>query len=141
MKYKIAPMTVSDYKDVYALWSVSQGIGLSDADTPSAIQRYLEANPGGCFVARDAHGRLIGAVLCGSDARRGYLHHLAVTEGARSHGVGRDLVEHCMQALKARGITRCHIFVYRDNSAGTAFWKKIGWSVRQDLQIMSRDIE
>lgn len=134
-------MTISDYKEVYALWSVSQGIGLSDADTPAAIQRYLDANPGGSFVARDADDQLIGAVLCSSDSRRGYLHHLAVAESARKSGVGRDLVEHCMNALKARGITKCHIFVYRDNTAGTVFWERIGWSVRQDLQIMSRDIE
>lgn len=141
MYYSISPMKISDYDEVYALWSVSKGIGLSDADTSQAIQRYLEANPSGSFVARDTHGKLIGAVLCGSDSRRGYLHHLAVAESARKSGVGRELVEHCMQALKARGITRCHIFVYRDNQEGSAFWEKIGWVARQDLQIMSRDIK
>ncbi len=141
MKYMITPMTLSDYEEVYALWSVSQGIGLSDADTPAAIRRYLDANPGSSFVARDADSRLIGAVLCGSDARRGYLHHLAVAESTRKSGIGRDLVKHCMNALKARGITRCHIFVYRDNTTGTVFWKRIGWRVRQDLQIMSCEIE
>ena len=134
-----APMTIKDYEEAYALWKVSEGIGLSDADTRQAIQRYLKQNPGTSFVAR-VDGKLVGAVLSGTDGRRGYLHHLAVAKEFRKQGVGKKLVEHCMEALGKAGITRCHIFVYRENKSGKAFWEETGWFERNDLDIMSRDL-
>lgn len=136
----ILPFTPADYDEAYALWKASEGIGLSDADTREAIARYLNRNPGSSFIARE-HGKLIGAVLCGSDDRRGYLHHLAVAASHRGQGIGQRLVEHCMQALQRQGITRCHIFVYRNNDVGKGFWKKTGWFERDDLLIMSRNLK
>jgi N-acetylglutamate synthase len=136
----ISVMNIKDYTEAYDLWKASEGIGLSDADTHQAIQRYLKRNPGMSFVAR-VNGKLVGAVLSGTDGRRGYLHHLAVAKPYRKLGVGRQLVEHCMNALEKAGITRCHIFVYRENKTGKIFWEQTGWFERNDLQIMSRDIK
>lgn len=133
-------MVPEDYKQTYALWKASEGIGLSDADTIEAIERYLHQNPGGSFVAYDEDS-LVGAVLCGTDGRRGYLHHLAVAASHRGQGIGESLVEYCLQALQSQGITRCHIFVYRNNDLGKSFWKKTGWFEREDLLIMSRDLK
>ena len=89
---KFYEMTIQDYSEAYDLWKTSEGIGLSDADTQQAIQRYLNHNPGMSFVAR-VDGKLVGAVLSGTDGRRGYLHHLAVAKPFRKSGVGRQLVE------------------------------------------------
>ncbi len=140
MTISIRQMVPKDYKQTYALWKASEGIGLSDADTIEAIERYLHQNPGGSFVAYDDDA-LVGAVLCGTDGRRGYLHHLAVAASHRGQGIGERLVEHCLQALERQGITRCHIFVYRNNDLGKSFWKKTGWFERDDLLIMSRDLK
>jgi putative acetyltransferase len=139
MPITISPFTISDYDEAYALWSVTPGIGLSSVDSRKAIQHYLDANPGSSFVARE-DGRLVGAVLCGTDRRRGYLNHLAVASSHRGQNLGRELVAHCLTALKSKGIVKCHIFVYRNNMEGTAFWEKIGWKKRTDLDIMSIDI-
>ncbi len=133
-------MTMKDYAEAYNLWKVSQGIGLSDADTRQAIQRYLKHNPGMSFVAR-VDGQLAGAVLSGTDGRRGYLHHLAVAKSYRKLGLGKQLVKHCIDALGKAGITRCHIFVYHENKTGKVFWEQTGWFERNDLEIMSRDIK
>ena len=132
-------MTVLDYPDVIVLWQNSEGIGLSAADTLPAISAYLARNPGHSFVARD-HSLLVGAVLCGHDGRRGYLHHLAVAPAYRRQGIGQALVEHCMSHLKAVGIDKCHIFVYSANQAGQAFWKQTGWVLRPNLVLMSREL-
>lgn len=137
----LAAMTIADYEDAIALWQGCDGIGLSAADSREAIARYLARNPGMSFVAREADGRLVGAVLCGHDGRRGYLHHLAVAPGSRKHGLGRALVERCMDALLREGIDRCHLFVFRDNTPGQAFWLSTGWNERKTLVILSRDIE
>ena len=135
----ITPMTMGDYDEVIALWKATPGIGLSDADSWEGIQRYLESNPGLSFVARSGE-KLVGAALCGHDGRRGYLHHLAVDPDHRKSGTGRRLSERCLESLKAEGITRCHIFVYANNSGGLTFWNRIGWYERSEMKLMSIDI-
>jgi ribosomal protein S18 acetylase RimI-like enzyme len=134
-----ANLTMADYPEVYALWSGMPGIGLSSADSPEAIQSYLERNPGMSFTAR-MEGKVVGAVLFGHDGRRGYLQHLAVSPEVRNRSIGRTLVEKCLETLGDRGIKRCHIFVYQDNETGVEFWEAAGWFRRDDLLIMSRDL-
>ena len=136
MSIQYDEMTILDYPDVIALWQNSQGIGLSAADTLSGISIYLARNPGHSFVARD-QAKLVGAVLCGHDGRRGYLHHLAVQPAYRRQGIGQALVERCITRLRAAGIDKCHIFVYSANQEGQAFWEKIGWVLRTNLLLMS----
>jgi ribosomal protein S18 acetylase RimI-like enzyme len=130
-------MTLEDYDAVYDLWQFSPGIGLSEADSREGIAQFLQANPERCFVALD-DGELVGAVMCGCDGRRGYLHHLAVKPELRGQGIGRELVEHCMAALRAIGIAKAHIFVIKENESGKVFWRNAGWQERDDLILMSR---
>jgi ribosomal protein S18 acetylase RimI-like enzyme len=130
-------MTLEDYENIYALWNATPGIGLSEADSREGIAQFLEANPGRCFVALSGD-ELVGAVMCGCDGRRGYLHHLAVRTDRRGQGIGHQLVEECMAALRAIGIAKAHIFVIKDNESGKVFWRNAGWQERDDLTVMSR---
>ncbi len=138
MALVIEEMTGANYEGVLALWRASEGIGLSDADSPHAFAAYLARNPGLSLVARHAE-KLAGAVLCGHDGRRGYLHHLAVSPESRCQGIGRALVMECLARLRRQGIQRCHIFVFRENRGALAFWHRIGWSTRSDLTMLSRN--
>ena len=138
MTVTIEEMTDEDYDEVFALWRASEGIGLSEADSAEGIAGYLVRNPGLSFVARDGE-TLVGAVLCGHDGRRGYLHHLAVSPASRGRGIGRALVAECLARLRQQGIQRCHLFVFRENRDALAFWQRIGWRTRADLTMMSRD--
>ena len=63
---------VEDYDAVIALWRRTEGVGLNESDTRRAIAEFLQCNPRLSFVA-EKDGRIIGAVLCGHDGRRGYL--------------------------------------------------------------------
>lgn len=139
MEFTIREMTLQDYDAVYALWSETEGIGLSSADTSERIAAFLQRNPGMSFVAH-VQGQLVGALLGGTDGRRGYLHHLAVRPQWRGAGIGYQLVARALAALKQAGVDRCHIFVYADNEAGKAFWKKVGWYERTELMLMSYDL-
>jgi ribosomal protein S18 acetylase RimI-like enzyme len=139
----------SDYEAAHTLWSATEGIGLSEADSRGSIERFLDRNPGLSFVAvgggpglagAAASGALAGAVLCGCDGRRGYLHHLAVAPAHRRRGVGRELVERCLAALSSIGVRKCHIFVIAGNLEGKRFWESTGWEERTSLIIMSRDV-
>lgn len=138
-KVEYSPIIMADYPEVCALWDGMPGIGLSAADSPEAIGKYLKRNPGFSFKAR-INAKLVGAILGGHDGRRGYLQHLAVAPDARHMGIGRGLVDRSLNALVAEGITRCHIFVYTDNETGLGFWEAAGWFRRGNLMIMSHDM-
>lgn len=130
-------MKIEDYQQVYSLWESSAGIGLSEADSRENIHQYLSHNPGTSFVAFEGDS-LVGAVLCGHDGRRGLLHHLTVKETHQRKGIGKDLVNHCLMALAALNIHKCHIFVFKDNDEGFRFWEKVGWQEREDLAVISK---
>jgi putative acetyltransferase len=136
MQISIREMTPADFDAIYQLWQGSAGVGLSESDNPQAITRFLNRNPGLSFLALDSDS-LVGAVLCGHDGRRGYIHHLAVSQGHRRQGIGRQLVDHCLAALRNQGIGKCHIFVFRENQGAIAFWEGMNWSKREELNIMS----
>ena len=125
-----------DYEQVVALWQNTDGLVLRDVDQREPVVRYLRANPGLSFVASD-QGRVIGAVLCGTDGRRGYLQHLAVAPSHRRRGIGRALAERCVAALTARGLDKCHLMVLPENAPARAFWRRLGWHERQDVLLMS----
>ena len=136
MDFEIAAMRPADYDDVIALWRRTDRLGLSDADSRENIVMYLARNPGLSLVVR-RNETIVGAVLCGHDGRRGYLHHLAVAEEHRKSGIGSTLVERSLRALAAVGIQKCHIFVVADNAAGIAYWKRAGWVERVELMMLS----
>lgn len=128
-------LRIEDYGAVVALWRRTQGVGLNESDTRRAIAAYLRRNPRFSFVA-EQDGRLIGAVLCGHDGRRGYLHHLAVATRYRRRGIGRQLVNACLGKLRKAGIQRCNIFLFANNAPGMKFWTHHGWKPRSELRVM-----
>jgi len=140
MNLVISPFSLDAYENVMILWKESEGIGLSGADSQESIRSYLERNPNMSLVAKDVNGTLIGAVLCGHDGRRGYIHHLAVRSDYRRQGIGRKLVEEVLSRLQAVGIQKCHLFIINDNVSGIEFWKSLGWIPRTDIGVISKDI-
>jgi ribosomal protein S18 acetylase RimI-like enzyme len=81
--------------------------------------------------------KLIGTVLCGTDGRRGYIYHIAVEKEYRRKNIGSKLVSLSIEALKKKGIEKCHIFVFKNNENGNAFWEKAGWKKREDINVFS----
>jgi ribosomal protein S18 acetylase RimI-like enzyme len=138
-KVSISPFTMEQYDEVYALWQNCECVCLSSADSRQNIATYLDRNPMASFVARDGD-TLIAVILCGHDGRRGYIHHLAVQQNYRRQGIGRCLVEHGLTALKEKGIQKCHLFIFHENESGIAFWQSVGWTFRQDIRVMSMNI-
>lgn len=134
---EIREMEIEDYDLLIDLWKSAEGIGLSEADSRDNIANFLQRNSGFSFVAQK-DTEIVGAILCGHDGRRGYLHHLAVRKNHRLKGLGKELVQRCLIRLKIAGIDKCHIFVFQDNREGKEFWSKNGWQTRYDLNIMSK---
>ena len=137
---EIRELRIENLEEVLSLWESSEGVGLdSDTDTKERIWIYLQRNPWLSFAAFEK-GKVIGAVLCGHDGRRGYLHHLTVAEAYRGKGIGTALVDKVISKLRTLGIRKCNIFVFTDNTDGQEFWEKGGWVERTDLKVMSKNI-
>ena len=137
---EVRQLSAEDLDQVLDLWQGAEGIGLdNDCDTKQRIALYLQRNPGLSFCAR-TDGRIVAAVLCGHDARRAYMQHLAVAPDYRGRGIGRALVNKIITKLRVLGILRCNIFVYTDNTDALGFWEHIGWSERTDLKVLSHNI-
>ncbi|MCL1951608.1 MAG: GNAT family N-acetyltransferase [Oscillospiraceae bacterium] len=128
----IRVMTLADHPAVYALWASLPGIGLHDPeDSLAGMAYYLRRNPESCFVAEEGD-RVIGAILCGNDGRRGYINHLAVAQEHQGRGLGRALVNACLAAMRSEGILKCSFVTFRDNESGNAFWDALGSARRDD---------
>jgi ribosomal protein S18 acetylase RimI-like enzyme len=140
MAITIANMEIDDLEEVLLLWQSAEGVGLNESDTVECLQVYLLRNEGLSAVAR-SEGRVVSAVLCGHDGRRGYMNHLAVAEGYRRRGIGSELVERCVTKLKQLGILKCNIFVFAGNDNGSSFWTAAGWRDRSELKVMQRRLD
>lgn len=134
----VRPFIATDYPPARALWEATPGVGLSEADTPSAIAVYLDRNPGTSFVATDADV-LVGTILCGHDGRRGLIHHLVTAATHRRRGIASQLLRAGLGALQERGIQKCHLLVFRSNVDGLGFWRSVAARERTDLTLFSLD--
>ena len=139
MAFSLAPMSIDDYPNMISLWNTLPGIGLSGADTRENIAGFLKRNANTCFVAKSTN-QVIGTILGGIDGRRGYIYHLAVEPSFQKSGWGKKLVEAVLGAMRSEGIQKSHIFVIASNQEGIEFWQHIGWTLRDDILIMSRDL-
>lgn len=126
-------MTIEDYDEVYALWKQIHGFGIRSVDdSREGIQRFLKRNPSTSVVAEE-DGRIVGAILCGHDGRRGCLYHVCVDENYRRRGIGKSMVVFSMDALKKEKINKVSLIAFTQNDIGNAFWNEIGWVQRLDL--------
>jgi ribosomal protein S18 acetylase RimI-like enzyme len=117
---------ITDYDRVVALWSEVEGLEICEGDSREEIRGYLERNLGLSRVAEE-NAKMVGAVLCGHDGRRGWIYHLAVARAYRGRGVGKLLLEECCSGLCSAGIKRAIILVAGNNPAGHEFWVRNGW--------------
>ncbi|ERB65147.1 GNAT family N-acetyltransferase [Vibrio coralliilyticus OCN008] len=132
----IRPMTIEDYDAVIRLWLQTEGMSVRDADSRENIALYLDRNPNLSFVAV-SEGNIIGAVLVGTDGRRGYLQHLAVLPQFRGQRIGYQLISQSINALAKIGIPKTHLFVYDDNLNAQKFYEKLGWFPRDNIRMYS----
>ena len=126
-------MTEADYPEVKDLWLSIKGFAIRSIDDSfEGVSRFLKRNPTTSVVARQ-EGRVVGAILCGHDGRRGCLYHVCVRQDCRRQGIGKAMVSFCMRALKEEQISKVSLIAFTTNDVGNAFWKEIGWKRWLDL--------
>ena len=136
----IRNMRPADYVGVYALWMSCKNMGFNDVDDSRAgVEKFLLRNPDTCLVAEE-NGEIIGVVLGGQDGRRGYIYHMSVAEAHRRRGIGGQLLDRCLLAMKEAGITKAALLVFKRNEAGNAFWERQGFTLREDVAYRNREL-
>ena len=130
---QIRKMIITDYDDVYSLWTSCAGMGLNSLDdTKDGIARFLARNPETCFVALIDES-IVGAIMVGTDGRRGYIYHTAVLPAYRKRGIAKTLVDTALTAVENLGINKVALVVFGRNKVGNEFWEKMGFTTREDI--------
>ena len=130
---QIRVMTIEDYPQVYALWMSIHGFGIRTVDdSREGVEKFLKRNPATSVVAVE-DDRVVGAILCGHDGRRGCFYHVCVAEDKRQRGIGKQMATFAMHALKAEGINKVSLIAFKSNEVGNRFWRSVGWTYRDDL--------
>ena len=121
----VRTMTIDDYEEVSLLWHKIKGFSIrSIDDSREGVARFLKRNP---------DSRVVGAILCGHDGRRGCMYHVCVDPEYRMRGIGKSMVVFAMNALKKENISKVSLIAFTKNDVGNKFWRCIGWTKREDL--------
>ena len=93
-----------------------------------------------CFFAMMRYNLppVVGVILSGHDGRRGFIHHMAVSESCRRQGIASVLLEQALDALQNEGINKVALLVFNRNEAGNAFWERQGFTARDDVRYRNR---
>ena len=139
MEIQTREFGIDDYDAAVELWNRVEGLDVAEGDDRETIRRFLARNPGLSRIAADG-AKIVGAVLCGHDGRRGYVYHLAVDPEYHGRGLGRRLIDECLAGLKRAGLERANILVAKDNPRGLEFWRRSGWEDLEGAIPMGRDV-
>lgn len=84
---------------------------------------YLAHDPDGCFVAMDGD-QPVGMVTTTCFGESAWIGNLIVEPACRSHGLGRALMEHGLEALRGRGATTVRL---EGDPPGIPLYRKLGF--------------
>lgn len=95
------------------------------------------------FLVAEGEGeRIVGYVVALDAADEGEILNLAVAPTGRRHGLGRALVEHVLEALRARGIRHVYLEVRESNAPARALYAGHGFrEVGRRSQYYRRPVE
>ena len=117
---------IEDYDAAFELWQRVEGLEIAEGDDREGVAQFFARNPGLSRVATDGPA-IVGVALCGHDGRRGHIYHLAVDPAYQGRGLGKRLLDECLESLRRTGVKRVIIMVADSNRSGQEFWKRYGY--------------
>lgn len=135
---KIRKLSVKNYPELVHLWSKA-GLPFKPKgrDSPEAIAGQMKENPE-FFIGAFEKGKLIGAVIASSDARKGWINRLAVDPDYRRRGVAEALIAEAEKVLRQKGIKIFCALIEDSNKASKALFKKCGYVEHRDITYFSK---
>jgi ribosomal protein S18 acetylase RimI-like enzyme len=131
--------SIDDYDAAIRLWRRVEGLEIAEGDDREGLAQFLRRNRGLSRVAIDG-AAIVGVALCGHDGRRGHVYHLAVDPAYQGCGLGKRLLDECLNGLRSTGVKRVIIMVADDNQRGAEFWKRQGWEEISGAILMGIDL-
>ena len=123
------------FAEVVALWDRCDH-NRPHNDPARDIAMVAEAPNAELFLAFEGR-RLIGTIMTGHDAHRGWLYRLAVAPEHRGRGHGRALVGHAERWLAEQGLRKVQLTIRDGNAAARDFYVHIGYGTERRM-VMSR---
>jgi [ribosomal protein S18]-alanine N-acetyltransferase len=110
---------------------------------PWSTQDFRDCVTFALFLVAEGEGeRIVGYVVALDAADEGEILNLAVAPTGRRHGLGRALVEHVLEALRARGIRHVYLEVRESNAPARALYAGQGFrEVGRRKQYYRRPVE
>jgi ribosomal protein S18 acetylase RimI-like enzyme len=92
------------------------------------IEEDVAANAAGVFVAEE-NGTILGYIttVLDREAGKGRIPNLAVAPGARSKGLGRQLIEHALEYFRREGMSYAMIETMAYNEVGNHLYPACGF--------------
>ncbi|MBU0727355.1 GNAT family N-acetyltransferase [Patescibacteria group bacterium] len=129
-----AVFTADNWPILYRTW-----------DEYEILDRFLSDSEH-CFVAEDEKGKIIGFVL-GSVIRKkksawvyGYINWIAIKKDSQCKGLGKRLCMFLIRRLKKAGVNMLMIDTSPDNEKAINFFRKLGFSGREEHVYMFRNL-
>jgi len=95
------------------------------SETRAVFEGFLAYDPRGCFVAED-NGQRIGMIVAAAYDTCGFLGELIVIPERRKQGIGRQLMEHAIGYLQARG---CRSMYLDGDTPAVPLYERLGFRV------------
>lgn len=131
----------ADFDQVYELYmdeKVLPQVSFRKTDKPAffPVFQKLIAAPG--LYVYEREGRILAAYkITRLDHRLDHIAHLGslgVTGSHQGKGIGKLLMRHELDRLKADGVRRVQLFVLKNNEAGVRFYQSLGFEVEGELR-------
>ena len=136
----IEELLLVDLEHAISLWiSIPELRFAPEFDTKDRLSRFLERNHGLSTIAK-ADGKIVGALLCGHDGRRGFIYHTGVNPLYRKQNIASQMVQRSFSALRKEHIDTCFLFTNDFNEGAQLFWKSQGFEYAPHVMYHSKAI-
>jgi ribosomal protein S18 acetylase RimI-like enzyme len=125
----IRTLLPADREAVREVWRVCGSDALPDDEWYVVLANAPEL----LLVADEPGTGVVGVVVGTTDARRGWVHRLAVLPAHRRGGLATALVVELERRFAARGLTRVNLLVLPANDAALRFWARRGYASCPDV--------
>jgi len=102
-----------------------------------AIPAKLAVQPKLLLVALDS-GEVVGTAMAGYDGHRGWLYSVAVRPSHRRCGIGTLLVREAERRLAELGCSKVNLQVRIENTAVSAFYRRLGYEFEERVSMGKR---
>lgn len=139
--FELRPLLPADLPEAFALQAQAYAAHLRDGR--AAFESRLTLGPDTCWVAR-RDGVLVGYLLSHpwasmtpppvdtvleevptSQPTVHYIHDVSIADAARGSGLAVRLVQHALEAARARGLTRSELIAVQ---GAEGFWRRRGYA-------------